>query len=117
MAEKNNAFCSICGTPYHICNSCLEQKTFKPWRTVTDTVEHYKIFLAIHGYSISKNKEEAKRELDSCNLSELKTFKPEIKAVIKEIMAEPKREKNISPKEKINDKNDILAIEEEKDED
>lgn len=100
MQEINNATCSICGNPYRICNSCLEQKTFKPWRTVTDNIEHYKIFLAIHGYTISKNREIAKEELKTCDLSGLENFKPEIKAVIKEIMAEPKKDKAVPKRNK-----------------
>lgn len=94
--------CTICNNEYKICNACLEQKTFKPWRTVTDTIEHYKIYLAIHGYTISKNKEKAKAELQNCNLTGLEKFKPEIKAIIKEIMADPKRTKTTPKKTKEN---------------
>lgn len=105
MTENNiNAYCSICGTGYHICKSCLQQKTFKPWRTVTDSIEHYKIYLAIHGYTISKDKEKAKNELESCDLSDLDDFNPEIKAVIKKIMTEPKKTKTTSRKENIEEK-------------
>jgi len=111
MADNNiNAYCAICGAGYHICNSCLEQKTFKPWRTITDTIEHYKIYLAIHGYTISKDKEKAKAELQDCNLSGLDNFNPEIKAKIKEIMTENKNTKIVSKR-----KNENNKIETEKD--
>ncbi len=99
MAELNNAKCSICGNSYHICNSCSEQKSLKPWRSVTDTIEHYKIYLAIHGYTLSKDKESAKRELKNCDLSGLENFNPEIKSVIKDIITEPKK-KSVSKKRK-----------------
>lgn len=103
MAEnKINAFCKICGSGYNVCNSCLEQKTFKPWRNITDSIEHYKIYLAIHGYTISNDKKKAKKELESCNLSDLDSFKDEIKNVIKEIMEEPVKLKNVSKKTKDN---------------
>lgn len=105
--NKINAYCSICGKGYHICNSCKEQKTFTPWRTVADSIEHYKIYLSIHGYSISKDKENAKNELENCDLSDLESFKPEVKAVIKEIMTETKRTKIISKKEKFEENTDI----------
>lgn len=99
MIDKNiNAYCSICGRGYHVCSSCLEQKTFKPWRTVTDSIEHYKIYLAIHTYTISKDKEKAKAELKQCDLFGLDSFNPEIKSVIKEIMEEPKMAKAGSKK-------------------
>ncbi|MBO5072516.1 MAG: hypothetical protein J6C32_06085 [Eubacterium sp.] len=88
-----NATCSICGKPYKICNACLDQKTFKPWRTVTDTIEHYKIYMALHSYTISKNKEQAKQELENCDLTGLDDFNPDIQSSIKEILAEAKNEK------------------------
>lgn len=108
MSEQNiNAHCSICGKGYHICNSCLEQKTFKPWRTVTDSIDHFLIYSAIHGYTVSKNKSDAKLELQKCDLSDLEHFNPEIKSVIKEIMTEPKRTKTTSKKENIETKKEI----------
>lgn len=93
-STKHNATCSICGKEYTVCQSCIEQKTFKPWRTVTDTIEHYKIYLAIHGYTISKDKKQAKQELENCDLSELDNFNSEIKFVIKEIMKDKKIEQS-----------------------
>lgn len=101
MANQNtNAYCSICGRPYKVCRTCAEQKTFKPWRTVADTIEHYKIYMAIHSYTVSKNKERAKKELEKCDLSGLEEFNPEIKKVIKGIMAKPKVQKTVVKKEK-----------------
>ncbi len=99
MEDKNNASCAICGKKYHVCQSCLDRKTSKPWRTVTDTREHYKIYFTVHGYTLAKNnesakdfetaKKELKEELKSCDLSDLDEFLPEIKAVIYEILSAP----------------------------
>lgn len=101
MAKNNiNAYCSICGKGYHICNSCQEQKTLRPWRTITDTIEHYKIYMAIHSYTLTKNKENAKQLLQRCDLSEIKNFNPEIKNVIREITSEEKAVKPIKANEK-----------------
>ena len=87
MSEQNiNARCSICGEGYHLCKSCSDVTSFLPWRTVTDTVGHYLIYTAIHGYTISKDKVKAKGELEKCDLSELKKFNSEIQMVISEIM-------------------------------
>ena len=89
MSNKNiNTYCKICNKGYQICNSCADQKRIKPWRTVTDTIEHYKIYLAIHGYTISKDKTSAKAELQNCDLSGLENFRPEIKSAIKKIMTD-----------------------------
>ena len=90
MAQELNATCDICGKKYHICSSCKEVKSFTPWRTVTDTMQHYLIFLALSEYTKTKDKEKAKEELSKCDLSELDTFNENIKTAIKEIMADGK---------------------------
>lgn len=101
MTETNiNAHCSICGKGYHLCQTCSDQKTIKPWRSVTDSIEHFKIYTAIHGYTISKDKEIAKKELQKCDLTELNSFNSEIKTVIKEILDEPEKVKMSSRKRK-----------------
>lgn len=96
--KKINAHCAICGAGYHICNTCLQQKTFKSWRVVTDTVEHYKIYMAVHGYTLSQDKETAKKELEKCDLSGLEDFNPPIKAVIQEILTDEKDNIQMPPK-------------------
>ena len=96
MAQELNATCDICGKKYHVCNSCKEVKSFTPWRTVTDTMQHYIIFLALSEYTKTKDKEKAKEELSKCDLSELDTFNENIKSVIKEIMAEEKIVETVS---------------------
>lgn len=105
MINNNiNTHCSICNRGYTVCNACKNEKKFKPWRTVTDTIEHYKIYMAIHGYTVTQNKELAKAELQNCDLSDMESFKDEIKSVIKEIMAEPKIMKSVSRTRKSKDK-------------
>lgn len=86
--KKTNAHCAICGAGYHICNTCQQQKSFESWRVVTDTVEHYKIYMALHGYTLSQDKATAKRDLEKCDLSGLEDFNPPIRAVIQEILSE-----------------------------
>ena len=90
MSQELNATCDICGKKYHICSSCKEVKSFTPRRTVTDTMQHYIIFLALSEYTKTKDKEKAKEELSKCDLSELDTFNENIKSAIKEIMADGK---------------------------
>lgn len=90
----NNAVCDICGKPYHVCQTCKNITSFKPWRTVTDTLPHYMIYLAISDYTKTKDKSKAKEELSKCDLSELDNFRPEIKNVINEIMGTQNATKN-----------------------
>lgn len=92
MSELLNGVCDICGKRYSVCKTCQTVKTFKPWRTITDTLEHYKIFIALSEYTKTKNKEEAKEQLSHCDLSDLESFPDRIKNVIKEITIEPKME-------------------------
>lgn len=99
MAEYLNAKCAICDKKYHLCKTCEDVKTFSPWRTVTDTIDCYKIFLVLSEYTKTKNKEQAKKELSTCNLKEKDVFAPHIKAAIDEIMAEPEVEVKTSTKE------------------
>ena len=61
MSEKYNATCAICGQPYKICRTCQEIKSFTPWRTITDTLQHYSLFLVLSEYSRTKDKAKANR--------------------------------------------------------
>ena len=75
MSEKYNATCAICGKPYKICRTCQEIKSFTPWRTITDKLQHYTLFLVLSEYSRTKDKTKAKDELSKCDLSEKESFK------------------------------------------
>ena len=88
MSEKYNATCAICGQPYKICRTCQEIKSFTPWRTITDTLQHYSLFLVLSEYSRTKDKAKAKDELSKCDLSEKELFKDSVKNMIDEIMKE-----------------------------
>lgn len=90
MALENNAVCAICGKPYRVCHTCQNIKSFLPWRTITDTLPHYIIYLAIYNYNLTKDKVKAKAELSECDLTELNNFDKDVKKIIEEIMAEDK---------------------------
>ena len=51
MSESLNATCAVCGERYHICNACKSVKTYKPWRTITDSAQCYKLYLIVHDYN------------------------------------------------------------------
>lgn len=90
MAE-NNATCSICDRGYHVCLSCRDSIKANPWKIHTDTAEHYKVYQIIHGLSTGVyTKDEAKIKLKNVDLSDLNTFRPHIKKLIKDILKEEK---------------------------
>lgn len=118
MSEELNATCDVCGKKYHMCYSCEEIKTFNPWKRVVCTVECFKIYMAVHGYTVTKDKEMARKALSSCDLSELESFSDNIKQAIKEILSDdkenatdsmvkiktPKRSKAVTVADETNDK-------------
>ena len=91
MSERINAYCTICGSGYHMCLSCKDKMKMSPWKMYTDSAEHYKIHQIIHGYSTKVyTEDEALSKLKNVDLSDLDTFKPNIKAVIKDILKKEK---------------------------
>jgi arsenate reductase-like glutaredoxin family protein len=102
MENNINAHCSICGNGYHLCLTCQGSK-INPWRSIVDSVEHYKIFIVIRDYENKYiDKDEANKLLSQCDLTELDNFIPEIKDKIKEIMVIEKKNKNIMNSEELN---------------
>ena len=92
MQEKNNAVCSICGRPYHMCLACNDAIKLNPWKRYTDTSEHYKIYQTIHGYNTKVySKNEAKHKLQMVDLSDFENLRDNIKNIIKDIMGENKK--------------------------
>lgn len=101
---ENNTTCKICGKGYYICMSCKSHK-LTPWKTYTDTPEHYKIFQVIHGYSTGVyDKTEAKQRLENIDLSDLKELRENIQLVIKEIMSDKKDTKRKTGKQDVEEK-------------
>ena len=87
MAEKNNAFCAICGKPYHICISCNNMMSITPWRLHVDTINHYKIYQTLLDYNNGiYTKKEAKERLERIDLSDLEELRDNIKKSIKNIL-------------------------------
>lgn len=92
MSKELNASCAICKKKYHVCNSCKSTKKIKPWRTITDTIDCYKIYMIIYNYkNKSISKDDAKKQLEECTMPD--TFQDHIKKVIDEIMGTDKKNK------------------------
>lgn len=89
MAEKNNAVCSICGKEYYACLSCSDAMKLKPWKSFTDTAEHFKVFQAVRGFSTGVyDNEEFKSKLKNIDLSDLDEYRSHIKDIIKNALKE-----------------------------
>lgn len=96
MSEQINAYCTVCGNGYHLCLSCKDKMKLQPWKTFTDTAEHYKIHQIIHGFSTKVyTKDEVRFKLKNVDLSDLETFKPNIKAIIKDVLKEESIEPSV----------------------
>ena len=87
MTEKNNAICSICEKPYHKCLSCRDSIKLQPWKMYTDSAEHYKVFQAVRGYNTGVyTKDEFKSKLKNIDLSDLESYKENVKVLIKDVL-------------------------------
>lgn len=92
MADKPNATCSICGKGYHKCLSCADKIKAEPWKQYVCCSEHYKVFQIVRGYNTGVyTKGEAKERLQTVDLSDLDSFKDNIRKIVKDIMKEEKK--------------------------
>lgn len=91
MAEKNNAKCSICDKDYYLCMSCKDTLSLHPWRVHTCSASHYQVYQIIRGYNTKVyTKDEAKAKLKNVDLSDMNSFRPHIKQIVKDILKEKK---------------------------
>ena len=89
MAEKNNSVCSICGKEYYACLSCSDAMKLHPFKSFTDTAEHFKVFQVVRGFSTGVyTKDEAKEKLQNIDLKDINSFRPHIKKIVKDILKE-----------------------------
>lgn len=114
MAEKNNAVCSICGSPYHLCLSCKDSMKLHPWKIHCCSSECYKTFQIVKGFNNKVyTKEEARSKFKNVDLENLKNFVPHIKKIVEDIIKEEKPvvEKVISPKKKTYKTSEVVVDE------
>lgn len=91
MSEKINSYCVVCGKGYHLCMSCKDAMSLAPYKVLTDTSEHYKIYQVIKGYNSKVySKKEAKEILSNLDLTDKDTFIKSVLNKINEIMADVK---------------------------
>ena len=93
MGEQNNATCSICGNPYHLCLSCKDSMKLHPWKIHCCSPDCYKTFQVVKGYNTGVyTKEEFKSKLKNIDLSNLENYKENIKVLINDTLKEEKEE-------------------------
>ena len=91
MTEKNNSVCSICGKEYYACLSCLDAMKLHPYKSFTDTAEHFKVFQVVRGLSTGVyTKDEAKEKFKNIDIKDVESFRPHIKDIIKDVLKEEK---------------------------
>lgn len=91
MAEKNNAVCDICGKEYYVCLSCSDAMRLHPYKSFTDTAEHFKVFQVVRGFLTGVyTKDEAKEKFKNIDLKDIDSFKPHVKKIIKDVFKEEK---------------------------
>lgn len=80
----------MCGTGYHACDSCEKEKAFTPWRTLTDTIDHYKIFMVLRAYHNQEiGRTQARQMLSFLDLSDRKQYKDTARKILADIYADP----------------------------
>lgn len=81
-----NSKCSICGKPYYQCAACPSGRA-KPWLSIADTKNHYKIFMILADYTNKKiDAAKAKELLGKCDISDYRSFVPEVANAIGNIL-------------------------------
>lgn len=99
MAEQNNAVCDICGKEYYVCLSCSDAMKLHPYKSFTDTAEHFKVFQVVRGFLTGVyTKDEAKEKFKNIDLKDMDSFKPHIKDIIKDVLKENKAVVNVVEK-------------------
>lgn len=87
MTEKNNATCSICGNGYYACLSCQDSMKLHPWKIHCCSAVHFQVFQVVRGFSTGVyTKNEAKAKLQNINLTDVESFRPHIKKIVKDIL-------------------------------
>ena len=87
MNNNHNSYCAICGNSYYYCHSCKDQARLHPYKIHTDTSGHFKVFTVVRGYSVGLyTKEEANKLLKNIDISDMDTYKDNIKSVLNEIL-------------------------------
>lgn len=87
MGKNDNVKCVICGKSYHLCMSCKDKLSMTPWKVLTDTSEHYKVYQIVNGYRGGiYTKQEAKVALSNVDISDKNTYLASVRKILDEIL-------------------------------
>ena len=87
MSKNNNVKCIICGKGYHLCRSCKDKLAVAPYKLLTDTSEHYKVYQVVNAYRGKiYTKEEAREVLKNVDISDKDTYLDSVKKLLDEIL-------------------------------
>lgn len=85
---RYNRKCILCGKEYKFCSNCKEESHQPAWKNIYCSENCRMIFNTAVAYvDKSIDIKEAKKRIESCDLSEIDNFKGDIKKAIAEIMA------------------------------
>ena len=108
--KEANSTCVICGQKYHLCVACERKKaSWKPWKMFVDKENCYNIYKVLNDYSFNKiTKDEARELLSKFDLSDLNSFKENVKEKINDILRVEKTVKTYKNRRKKQEENEQL---------
>ena len=79
--------CKVCGKEYRPCIRCIQYKNnFTGWRNLTDTEDHYKVFIIVKDFLNGADKETCRSYLEHVNITDKDSYKESIRNALDEIM-------------------------------
>lgn len=91
MVRRKNKVCVVCGKEYEYCNRCKADANQPTWKAIYDNENCRKIMnVATEFVAGHIDKDEAKKELDTCDLSGKKNFAPTVAKAVNDIYATKK---------------------------
>lgn len=112
MANKNNAKCSICGAEYYACLSCHDSMKLSPWKLHCCSASHYQVFQVVRGLSTGVyTEEEAKEKFKKIDLTDMDSFRPNIKKIVENVLKKKEKEsvENIEETVEVETEKDIVV--------
>ena len=96
MSDKK-LICPICGKKFDGCRTC-HQKDIISWKTLTDTENHFNIYVILHKYNVLKSitKEQCKKLLLECDIVGYEEFPKHIMENIKDIIDAKEENKHVN---------------------